>query len=307
MNKDEQLNEEYIKKLNEKVCDENWKLFHEQQTSQLNFKMSQELRAGLFVLNSSSKKLLKLLKSFLAPELKVLTDKWLNHYYQELIKHIECVLNHNKFIKELKEYENLKNLCCNFPDAISSSTIEYTDWEKVLEDANRLEAKISKLCSRYGGEIYTAPSDDQFITMLKEAEEAIKEHWEIKTEKTQIKGNKVVNQSYWIDFDSKNRKLKLGNKEGEPLPRNSIELFIVMELFNLSINERAAEDDLLEALTKRLGDKPKSHSAVSDAVKRVNQKANKDLNIDELIKSEGSNFWLNPDLRNIKQTPQSQT
>ncbi len=107
-------------------------------------------------------------------------------------------------------------------------------------------------------------------------------------------------ESICIEF--KDRKLKLGNKESKQIARSSIQLFILVKLFELATNKKITEEDLLEYVTEKLTEKPESESAIYDGVRLLNKKAKEELNINELIKSDGAVYWLDPELRNMNLT-----
>lgn len=93
-----------------------------------------------------------------------------------------------------------------------------------------------------------------------------------------------------LKFDNDKGVIYYGEKSCK-LPLGKIEYHFVKVLFSQPLGSVVTETDILDSFDSELC-KADSEKAVYDAMRRVNQKIRKHLGIDELIKYEGSNFWI---------------
>lgn len=180
-----QYTEDKLEKINknikEKLDDELANVFFEREASKLNWKMSQEREAGLYVLDSCCQKIAHILKVFLLGELAIIPDGSLSSVYKKLKSHVKCILNHNKYIKEIDSYSELVKLFSELPPALSDSTLRYADWEAALKSGCRLEDYATEAAHSYGVYSYTYSHTDPFLSLLHNSDRVIERHYELRT------------------------------------------------------------------------------------------------------------------------------
>lgn len=307
------INKDFKEKFDNALTD-HW---FERESSNLNWKRTQKLEEGLYCLNSSSMKLVNLLKELPDKDFESLPNGLLNNYYQEHVNVIESILQHNKHIKELKEYPFLQECLIHLPDGISAILRRPAELQNSQDLAYKLYEKVSRMTKKYGGETCTALLDDEFIVLCRETGEAIDRY---KHAKQRIKEQNYTSTPESSDeiqnsdateertemqgFCFYGRTIESQGKE-ITLPKGTYEFFIFQELFNKPVDARLTDEELREVLIEKKGE-PKSSSAVADAIRRLNRDAKEKLDIEELIKKDNSTYWINPLLRNVIPTQPTQ-